>query len=165
MRESRMRNIIVYADGSGNNTTPTSGCGSLIKYPNGEEKRLNDAFIGATNNQMELFAVIQALDYLANTEEVDKIKVKVYSDSEYVVKGCTEWLPRWIGRGWKTARGPLKNKLIWQTMNTFINAMDISFHWVRGHNGNKGNEEVDKIAGEARIRLEQCILNREQAAM
>jgi ribonuclease HI len=159
-----MKHITIYADGSGNSTTVTSGCGSLIKYPDGTEKRLHDAFIGATNNQMELFAVIQALDYLANTEELNNIKVQVFSDSEYVVKGCTDWLPKWIARGWKTAKGPLKNKIIWQTMNTFINSMDVKFTWVRGHNGNHGNEEVDKIAGEARLNLEQCILKREQAA-
>lgn len=91
---------------------------------------------------MELQAAIEALNAL-NGER----KVTLYTDSKYVMDGINDWLPGWKKRGWKTAaKKPVKNQDLWQQLDAATERHDITWKWVKGHNGNPGNEEADELA-------------------
>ncbi|OGB80792.1 MAG: ribonuclease HI, partial [Burkholderiales bacterium RIFOXYD2_FULL_59_8] len=97
-----------------------------------------------TNNRMEMMAVIEALAALKRP-----CKVTLHVDSQYVLKGMTEWLPGWKARGWKTAaKAPVKNVDLWQRLDALVNSgtHQIAWRWVRGHNGDPGNERADELA-------------------
>jgi ribonuclease HI len=95
-----------------------------------------------TNNRMELTAVIQALSALKK-----RCKVDVYTDSEYVRKGITEWITGWKRRGWKTADNkPVKNADLWVELEAQTHRHDVAWHWVKGHAGDPGNEKADGLA-------------------
>lgn len=95
-----------------------------------------------TNNRMEICAVIFALRALKQRSTVE-----LWTDSQYVQKGVTEWLDGWKKRGWKTAgKDPVKNADLWQELDALLPNHDISWHWVRGHNGHPGNELADQLA-------------------
>ena len=114
-----------------------------------ERKELSGAEIDTTNNRMELMAVIEALGALKR-----RCAVKLYTDSKYVLQGCTEWLPGWKARGWRTAaREPVKNQDLWEQLDAAAAAQNIEWHWVRGHSGHDGNEYVDELANRAIDRL------------
>ncbi len=100
--------------------------------------------MGTTNNRMEMMAVIEALAALKRP-----CKVTLHVDSQYVLKGITEWLPGWKARGWKTAaKAPVKNVDLWQRLDALVNSgtHQIDWRWVRGHNGDPGNERADELA-------------------
>jgi ribonuclease HI len=91
---------------------------------------------------MELTAVIRALDALKRRSQVE-----VYTDSEYVMKGITEWLAAWKRRGWKTAdRKPVKNADLWRELDEAAGRHEVRWHWVRGHAGHPENERADALA-------------------
>ena len=95
-----------------------------------------------TNNRMELTAAIEALNALRG-----KRKVILHTDSKYVMDGITEWMPNWKKRGWKTAaKKPVKNKDLWQSLDEANSRHDVEWRWVRGHDGDPGNEEADALA-------------------
>ena len=95
-----------------------------------------------TNNRMELTAAIEALNALKSASNVT-----LYTDSKYVMDGINEWMPNWKKRGWKTAaRKPVKNQDLWMALDEAIQRHEISWQWVKGHNGNPGNEEADELA-------------------
>lgn len=101
-----------------------------------------------TNNRMEMQAVIEALRWLGNG------RAEVVADSEYVVKGATDWMPRWKERGWRRPgrRGkgkPPLNLDLWQEMDRLLAGALVSLRWVKGHNGERFNEEADQLAGAA----------------
>ena len=103
-----------------------------------------------TNNRMELTAVIEALKVLKR-----RCKVVIYTDSEYVRKGITEWIGGWKRRGWKTADNkPVKNDDLWRTLEAMAAQHDVDWRWVRGHAGDPGNERADGLAnrGAAEVR-------------
>ena len=98
-----------------------------------------------TNNRMELTAVIRALEALKRPSEA-----LIYTDSEYVRKGITEWVKNWKARGWKTAdRKPVKNQDLWEQLDSLAAGHKIEWRWVKGHSGVPGNERVDQLANEA----------------
>lgn len=99
-----------------------------------------------TNNQCELYAVLEALHYVHSTRELGKVQVTIVSDSEYVVNGCTTWLGEWKRKNWKTVKGQVKNKPIWEAMDELMRGLDVKFVWTRGHSANKKNNLVDKLA-------------------
>jgi ribonuclease HI len=108
------------------------------------EKELFGGELETTNNRMELTAVIEALVALKRP-----CKVALYLDSEYVRKGITEWIHGWKARGWRTAaKQPVKNVELWQRLDALVSTSghQIDWHWVRGHNGNPGNERADALA-------------------
>lgn len=108
----------------------------------GVEKELFGGESATTNNRMELTAAIRALDALTRACEVD-----IYTDSQYVQKGMTEWVNNWKRRGWRTAdRQPVKNVDLWQQLETAAARHKVSWHWVRGHAGHEGNERADALA-------------------
>ena len=94
---------------------------------------------------MELTAVIRALEALKRP-----VEAKVFTDSEYVRRGITEWVSSWKSRGWKTAdRKPVKNQDLWEELDRLAAQHKIEWHWVKGHSGVPGNERVDRLANEA----------------
>jgi len=108
-------------------------------------KELNGSAPETTNNRMELTAAIQALAALKRS-----CTVELYTDSEYVRRGITEWLPQWKRRDWRTAdRKPVKNVDLWQSLEQQIARHRVDWHWVKGHAGVPGNERADQLANEA----------------
>ncbi len=108
------------------------------------EKELFGGEKSTTNNRMEMMAVIEALSALKRP-----CAITLHVDSQYVLKGMTEWLPGWKTRGWRTAaKAPVKNVDLWQRLDALIAESDhtIEWRWVRGHNGDPGNERADALA-------------------
>lgn len=106
------------------------------------ERELSGGEADTTNNRMELFAVISGLEALRKP-----CMVAITTDSQYVMKGVQEWMPRWIAKGWRTAGGdPVKNRDLWERMNAALVGHQTQWNWVRGHNGHAENERVDKLA-------------------
>jgi ribonuclease HI len=108
----------------------------------GTERELFGGEALTTNNRMELTAVIEALSALKRPSVVE-----VYTDSQYVQKGITEWLRSWKARGWKTAaREPVKNVDLWVKLDEAASVHKVRWHWVKGHAGHAGNERADALA-------------------
>jgi ribonuclease HI len=124
---------------------PGPGGWAAVLISGEREKVLKGGERLTTNNRMELTAAIRGLEALRR-----RCRVQVHTDSEYVKRGVTEWLPDWKQRGWKTAaRKPVKNVDLWQELDAVAQRHDIEWHWVRGHAGIAGNERVDRLANEA----------------
>jgi ribonuclease HI len=133
--------IEAFTDGACRGNPGPGGWGVLLRY-NDHEKRLYGAEADTTNNRMELMAVIKALESLNRD-----CKVKVTSDSQYVLKGITEWMDNWKKRGWKTAaKKPVKNVDLWQRLDKARATHNIEWHWVKGHSGHVENEIADELA-------------------
>jgi ribonuclease HI len=135
--------IEIYTDGACKGNPGPGGWGVLLKA-GGTEKELFGGELATTNNRMELMAVIQALSALKRPCEVT-----LFLDSQYVLKGITEWLPGWKAKGWRTAgKQPVKNVELWQQLDTLVQqgGHRIDWRWVRGHNGDPGNERADALA-------------------
>ncbi len=138
-----MNPIEIYTDGACKGNPGPGGWGVLLKA-GGTEKELFGGESSTTNNRMELMAVIQALSALKRPCEVT-----LYLDSQYVLKGITEWLPGWKAKGWRTAsKQPVKNVELWQQLDALVQqgGHRIDWRWVRGHNGDPGNERADALA-------------------
>jgi ribonuclease HI len=135
--------VEIYTDGACKGNPGPGGWGVLLKAA-GTEKELFGGELGTTNNRMELLAVIRALEALKRP-----CQVTLYLDSQYVLKGITEWLPGWKAKGWRTAaRQPVKNVDLWQALDALVatGGHKIDWRWVRGHNGDPGNERADALA-------------------
>jgi ribonuclease HI len=136
--------VTIYADGACRGNPGPGGWGALLSV-DGHEKELSGGETLTTNNRMELTAVIEALAALKRGVEAE-----VYTDSQYVRNGITQWLPQWKARGWRTAdRKPVKNQDLWERLEKEAARHTIAWHWVRGHSGNPGNERVDRLATQA----------------
>ena len=136
--------VEIYTDGACRGNPGPGGWGALLS--SGEhEKELSGAEVLTTNNRMELTAVIRALEALKRPSEV-----RIFTDSEYVRRGITEWVRNWKARGWKTAdRKPVKNQDLWERLDALAAGHKIEWRWVKGHSGVPGNERVDRLANEA----------------
>lgn len=142
-----MKQIKIYTDGACSAKNNIGGWGTLIIYPNDVEVVMSGTFPDATNNQMELWAVIEALNYIHDKENINHVAIEVVSDSEYVVNGITDWLPKWRQNGWKSkSKEPVKNRPLWEAIHEMTKDLQIKFTWVRGHAGDANNERVDKLA-------------------
>ena len=136
--------IEIYTDGACRGNPGAGGWAALLRR-GGYEKELQGAELKTTNNRMELTAVIRALEALKRPAEA-----RIYTDSEYVLRGATEWLEAWKARGWRTAdRKPVKNQDLWERLDELRSAHRIEWQWVPGHAGVTGNERVDRLANEA----------------
>jgi ribonuclease HI len=144
MRVAATQVVEIYTDGACRGNPGPGGWAATLRL--GEtEKELAGAEASTTNNRMELTAVIRALEALKRP-----VQAKVYTDSEYVRRGITEWIASWKARGWRTAdRKPVKNQDLWQRLDELAAAHQIEWHWVRGHSGVPGNERVDLLANQA----------------
>lgn len=136
-------NIIIYTDGGCIPNPGRGGWAALIRYPD-RDVELSGAENNSTNNRMELSAAINALDSLTGSPQV-----QVFTDSEYLKKGITEWLPNWRKRGWKRKGGTLANQDLWMRLDSLTQKHQIEWKWVRGHAGNLLNEKVDRLVRQA----------------
>jgi len=135
--------IEAFTDGACRGNPGPGGWGVLLRF-NDHEKRLCGGEKETTNNRMELMAVIQALESLNRD-----CKVKLTSDSQYVLKGINEWMENWKKRGWKTAaKKPVKNVDLWQRLDKAREDHSIEWVWVRGHSGHIENEIADELANQ-----------------
>lgn len=135
--------VVIYADGACKGNPGPGGWGVLLRYGD-RERALHGGEAETTNNRMELTAVIEALKALKRP-----CRVELYTDSQYVQKGITEWLPNWKRRGWRTSGGGVvKNQDLWQALDREAARHEITWHWVRGHAGDPGNERADALANQ-----------------
>ena len=133
--------IEIFTDGACKGNPGPGGWGAVL-VAGGHEKELFGGESPTTNNRMELMAVIEALRALKRP-----CIVNIYTDSQYVQKGISEWIHGWKARGWKTAdKKPVKNADLWQALDEAQKPHQITWHWVRGHNGHPGNERADALA-------------------
>jgi ribonuclease HI len=133
--------VEIYTDGACRGNPGAGGWGVLL-ISGSRRKTLHGGEPETTNNRMELTAAIEALGALSGRRSV-----VLHTDSKYVMDGLTQWLPNWKSRGWKTAaRKPVKNKDLWQALDEAADKHDITWKWVRGHDGNAGNEAADELA-------------------
>ena len=145
-----MKMVEIYTDGACKGNPGPGGWGALLRY-GANEKRLWGAEPLTTNNRMELSAAIYALAALKHP-----CAVKLYTDSEYLRKGITEWLANWKRNGWRTAaKQPVKNADLWQALESAAASHQIEWHWVKGHSGHPENELVDQLANHAITELRQ----------
>jgi ribonuclease HI len=142
--------VRIYTDGACKGNPGPGGWGALLRV--GErEKELFGGEPETTNNRMELAAVINALASLKRSCEVE-----IYTDSQYVRNGITEWLAQWRRRGWKTADGKqVKNLDLWLALEREAGRHKVRWHWVRGHSGHDGNERADALANRGVATLKQ----------
>lgn len=138
--------VELYTDGACSGNPGPGGWAFILKHPaTGKLLKQSGGEPGTTNNQMELLAVIKGLNALSKPSNVE-----LFSDSQYVLKGLSEWIDSWKKRGWKTAsKSPVKNQALWQTLDELRSKHHLKFHWVRGHAGHPENEECDRMAVEA----------------
>lgn len=135
--------VAIYADGACKGNPGPGGWGVLL-CAGGAEKQLHGGEAQTTNNRMELMAAIQGLEALRRP-----CRVCMSIDSQYVLKGITEWMPRWAANGWRTADGkPVKNRDLWQRLHAATRYHAVSWVWVKGHAGHPGNEAADALANQ-----------------
>jgi ribonuclease HI len=133
--------VRIYTDGACKGNPGPGGWGALLRSGR-HERELFGGEPHTTNNRMELTAVIRALEALKGPR-----RVEVFTDSEYVKKGVTEWLSAWKRRGWRTAdRKPVKNVDLWRELDALASRHRVDWHWVRGHAGHAENERADALA-------------------
>ncbi len=129
--------IELYTDGACSGNPGPGGWGALLRW-NGHEKQLSGGEAATTNNRMEMMAVIKGLEAIKKPSTV-----KLYTDSQYVQQGVTQWMKGWKAKGWPAR---IKNQDLWLAIDSLIQRHDVEFIWVRGHNGHAENELVDKLA-------------------
>lgn len=136
-----MRAVEAFTDGACRGNPGPGGWGVLLR--SGEHtKELYGGEILTTNNRMELTAAIRALEALKRPS-----RIAIYTDSQYLRNGITEWLPAWRRRGWVTAdKKPVKNRDLWETLAALVERHEVEWHWVKGHAGHPENERADALA-------------------
>lgn len=141
-RESALtQRVEIYTDGACRGNPGPGGWGALL-LAGKHRKTLHGGEQDTTNNRMELMAAIEALNALKGPR-----RVVLHTDSKYVMHGITEWMANWKKRGWKTsAKKPVKNQDLWMALDEAIARHDIEWKWVKGHDGNAGNEAADELA-------------------
>lgn len=136
-----MPTVVIYTDGACKGNPGPGGWGAWLRSGQ-HERELSGGEALTTNNRMELTAVIQALAALKGPTDVD-----LYTDSQYVRQGITEWIHNWKRRGWVTAsKQPVKNADLWRELDQQVARHDVEWHWVKGHSGDEGNERADALA-------------------
>lgn len=140
--------ITIYTDGGCDPNPGVGGWGAVLIHKN-TRKELSGGDLETTNNRMELIAAISALEALKKS-----CSVQLYTDSQYVQKGITQWLPGWKRRGWRRKGGPILNLDLWKRLDELAQQHDIAWKWVRGHTGVPENERCDQLA-EMEIRRQQ----------
>lgn len=134
--------IKVYTDGACKGNPGPGGWGVYIKF-NNEEKDLYGGNPETTNNQMEMQAALEALKYLKDKNEV----IELYTDSNYLRQGITEWIHKWKLNNWRTAaKKQVANRDLWVEISDLNEKMNVEWNWVKGHAGDPGNERADQLA-------------------
>ncbi len=136
--------VEIYTDGACRGNPGPGGWAAPLSFQ-GREREISGAEANTTNNRMELLAVINALRALKR-----RTPARIFTDSQYVRLGITQWLQGWKARGWRTAsRHPVKNQDLWETLDLLAAGHDLEWNWVRGHSGVPGNERCDQLANSA----------------
>ncbi|WP_274645011.1 ribonuclease HI [Pseudomonas serbica] len=134
--------VNAYTDGACKGNPGPGGWGALIEVPGMPPQEIYGGEVMTTNNRMEMLGAINALKLLPASS-----KVRLTTDSQYVIKGINEWLPGWKKNGWRTSKKePVKNGDLWQALDAARAGHDIDWVWVRGHTGHPGNERADQLA-------------------
>ena len=142
--------VVIYTDGACRGNPGPGGWGAILIAANGTSKELCGGEAATTNNRMELMAAIQALDALKKP-----CKVELHTDSQYVMKGISEWIRGWKARGWKTAaKDPVKNEDLWRRLDEARARHDVDWRWIKGHAGHELNERADELA---RLGMQQLL--------
>lgn len=149
MHKTTMNNWTVYTDGSASPNPGPGGAGSVVLFNDTPVVELIHTGGETTNNRMELYALIMSFPHLPMDEAVT-----LYTDSEYVQKGLTEWSKNWIKRGWKTAGNKqVKNVDMWRELIRLQQSYpNVQIKWVKAHNGTKWNERADELANKGTAR-------------
>ncbi len=136
--------VEIYTDGACRGNPGPGGWGAILRCGR-NERELYGGEQATTNNRMELMAAIAGLEALKRP-----CRVRLVTDSQYVMKGITEWLDGWKRKGWKTAaRKPVKNEDLWRRLDRALERHSVSWQWVRGHSGHPENERADALANRA----------------
>lgn len=148
MQDKKENMVEIFTDGACSGNPGIGGYGAILRYGD-KIKEISGCHLQTTNNRMEMTAVIEALRLIKKP-----CKIKVITDSNYVVKGMTEWISGWIKRNWiNSQKKPVLNRDLWETLIRLSRQHDIEWLWVRGHAGHKENERCDELARKA---IEQC---------
>ena len=143
------KDVEIYTDGACRGNPGPGGWGAVLQYGETSKEIFGGEF-ETTNNRMELMAAIKSLEPLTRNCEVT-----LYTDSQYVRKGITEWIVNWKKRNWKTAaKKPVKNADLWKLLDTQVDRHTINWVWVKGHAGNAGNELADALANKGVDQIE-----------
>jgi ribonuclease HI len=147
-----MKSVTLACDGACKGNPGVGGWGAVLSYGT-TIKTINGASLLTTNNRMELTAVIKGLEALKYP-----VDLTIIVDSNYVMKGITEWLPKWLHNGWKTSsKLPVKTQDLWEELNEKIKEHKVTWQWVKGHTGHPLNEAADSLANEAIANLKPTI--------
>lgn len=139
-----MKRVIIYTDGACRGNPGPGGWGVVLRYGQ-HEKLLSGAEDHTTNNRMELTAAIEGLNLLK-----EGCEIALYTDSQYVQKGIRDWLAGWKKNNWKKSdKTAVKNADLWQALDEAAMRHEVSWHWVKGHNGDPDNELADRLANQA----------------
>ena len=135
--------VEVFTDGACRGNPGPGGWGALLRYK-GQERELTGGELETTNNRMELMGAIKALEALKKP-----CTVSLTTDSQYVRKGITTWIHDWKKKGWRTAaKKEVKNRDLWERLDSAVIKHQVEWHWVKGHNGHPDNERVDQLANQ-----------------
>lgn len=135
--------VTLYTDGACRGNPGPGGWGAFLQFGR-HEKTLHGGEPMTTNNRMELLGAIRGLEALNRPCTVD-----LYTDSQYVRQGITQWIHNWKKNGWKTAgKKAVKNQDLWQALDELMHKHDVHWHWVKGHAGHPGNEKADALANQ-----------------
>ncbi len=135
-----LQHVTIYTDGACDPNPGPGGWAALLLYGK-REKILTGSDLETTNNRMELTAAIEALKALKYP-----CLVEFYTDSQYLRRGITEWIPNWRARNWRRKGGKLANVDLWQTLDQAIQIHQINWHWVKAHAGDQNNQRADYLA-------------------
>ncbi len=138
-----IKHVIIHTDGGCDPNPGTGGWAAVLRH-GGKIREISGSAYETTNNRMEMTAAIRALEALQTHCRAD-----LYTDSQYLQRGITEWLPNWKRRNWKRRGGPVKNEDLWRQLDQLVGQHEVSWHWVRGHAGDPDNERCDELAGAA----------------
>jgi ribonuclease HI len=140
--------VHAWTDGACLGNPGPGGWGVVLRW-NGHERELSGGELDTTNNRMELMAAIRALESLRRP-----CRVILTTDSQYVRKGITEWMPGWKRNGWKTAsKKPVKNAELWRRLDAARERHEVRWDWIKGHSGHPENERADELASDAARRV------------
>ena len=141
MTQKKRTIVEIFTDGACSGNPGVGGYGAILRYRD-KTKEISGYHSDTTNNRMEMMAVIEALKQIRKS-----CRITIMSDSNYVIKGMTEWLPSWIKKNWKNSqKRPVLNQDLWKKLITLTKPHQIEWKWIKGHKGHKENERCDNLA-------------------